>query len=76
MEELVCAIIFFSLASGAGNFLGLCIHFFYSHSYCTFFLLFHKGFAGNFFPKFSTLNEAIDIKKTEKPDLPQQLQII
>ena len=26
MEELVSAIIFFSLASGAGNFLGLCIH--------------------------------------------------
>ena len=26
MKELVSAIIFFSLASGAGNFLGLCIH--------------------------------------------------
>ena len=26
MEELVSAMIFFSLASGAGNFLGLCIH--------------------------------------------------
>ena len=26
MEELVSAIIFFSLVSGAGNFLGLCIH--------------------------------------------------
>ena len=76
MEELVCARIFFSLASGAGNFLGLCMHFFIAIHIVRFFLLFHKGFAGNFFPKFSTLNEAIDIKKAEKPDLPQQLQII
>ena len=37
MEELVSTIIFFSLASGAGNFLGLCIHSFFSHLCCMIF---------------------------------------
>ena len=38
MEELVSAIIFFSLASGAGNFVRAVYSFFFSHSCCMIFL--------------------------------------
>ena len=48
MEKLVSAIIFFSLASGVGNFFRAVYSFFFSHSCCMIFFE-CKGFAGIFF---------------------------
>ena len=49
VEELVSARIFFSLASGAGNFLRAVHAFFYSHSCCVIFVLTVKALQEFFF---------------------------
>ena len=55
MEEWFSAMIFSSLASGAGNFIRVAVHdFFFSHPCCTIFFFDCKGFAGNLFLKSST----------------------